>query len=75
MPSRTEEIVASLSEEERAALEELARGPGRERLERGAAVRFLSLGLAELSFGRLDLTVAGRQVLRALRGGRGVFSH
>ena len=75
MSSRTKEIAASLSEEEWRALEELARAPGREHVLRGAAERFLSLGLAELSFGGLDLTVTGRQVLRALRGGGGILSH
>lgn len=75
MPRRPEEIAASLSEAERAALEALARARQPDPLDDGAAVRFLSLGLAELSFGRLDLTVAGRQVLRALRTRRKAPAH
>ncbi len=30
--------------------------------------RFITLGLAELSLGQVDLTIAGRQTLAELRG-------
>ena len=70
MSGRMDELAEALSASEREALEALARKPGRSRVEAGTAVRLLGLGLAELSLGELDLTAAGRRVLRAMHHGR-----
>ncbi len=64
---RYQAIVAYLSAEEKSALRELDYDPIRRRLPSAQALRLLSLGLAELSCGRLALTGAGKGALAALR--------
>jgi hypothetical protein len=49
-------------------LEELDQGPMRPSIPFTHAERLITLGLAELSLGRLDLTIAGKQTLGAIRG-------
>ncbi|HUF86741.1 MAG TPA: hypothetical protein VMM59_05100 [Thermohalobaculum sp.] len=68
MCSRVDELEAALTPDERGAIAQLGRVAGRPGLPFDMAERLMSLGLAELSFGGLDLTVAGRQVLEAMRG-------
>jgi len=58
---------SGLNNDERAALAELARGSIRQRIPMREAERLLELGLAELNFGHLELTAAGRNALFALR--------
>ncbi|HEU0220701.1 MAG TPA: hypothetical protein VFR34_00625 [Paracoccaceae bacterium] len=60
------EIVGTLTEDERACLEELCRGTSRRRIPFPYAERFLELGLAELILGHLDLTGTGRRVVQAM---------
>jgi hypothetical protein len=50
------------------SLEELDHGPMRHSIPFKHEERLMGLGLAELSFGRLDLTLAGRHVLAAMHG-------
>ena len=64
---RYEDLVTYLSAAERSALREMGRDPVRRRIPSAQALRLLSLGLAELSCGRLELTDAGRGALSALR--------
>jgi len=68
MWSRVKELTERLSPDEKRSLEELDQGPIREQIPFRHAERFLGLGLAELSLGRLDLTIAGKQLLGTLRG-------
>ena len=56
-----------LSSDEKSALAELDHGPIRPRIPFQHAERLLGLGLAELSLGRLDLTIAGKQMLGMMR--------
>jgi hypothetical protein len=56
-----------LSSDEKSALEELDHGPIRPSIPFQHAERLLGLGLAELSLGRLDLTIAGKQMLGMMR--------
>lgn len=68
MWSRMKGLAERLTPDEKSSLETLDRGPLRQRIPFPHAERLLSLGLAELSFGRLDLTSAGRHALAELRG-------
>ena len=63
MWSRVRELAERLTPDEKSSLEELSQGPSRPSIPFDHAERFLGLGLAELSSGRLDLTIAGRQTL------------
>ena len=67
MWSRIVELTDRLTADEKSSLEELDRGPIRPSIPFQHAERLLTLGFAELSFGRLDLTIAGKQSLAALR--------
>ena len=67
MWSRVSELTGRLSVDERHSLEELDQGLTRAQIPFSHAERLINLGLAELSLGRLDLTIAGRQLLGALR--------
>lgn len=68
MCRKVDELKAVLTPEERGAVAELGQAaPGRT-IPFGMAERLISLGLAELGCGGLDLTVAGRQVLDSMRG-------
>jgi hypothetical protein len=68
MCSRVEELKATLTPEERGAIAGLGRVCGRPEIPYPMAERLMSLGLAELGHGGLDLTVAGRQVLESIPG-------
>jgi hypothetical protein len=61
-------LAERLTPDEKSSLETLDRGPLRQPIPFPHAERLLALGLAELSFGRLDLTSAGRHALAELRG-------
>lgn len=63
MWSRVRELADRLTPDEKGSLEELSHGPLRPSIPFDHAERLLGLGLAELSSGRLDLTIAGRQML------------
>ena len=67
MWSRVSELTDRLTPDEKSSLEELDHGPMRAQIPMSHAERLLTLGLAELSFGRLDLTIAGRQLLAMVR--------
>ena len=68
MWSRVVELAARLTPGEKSSLEELDHGPMRPSIPFQHAERLITLGLAELSLGRLDLTIAGKQTLGAIRG-------
>ena len=68
MWSRVKELVNGLSPGEKTSLEELDHGPKRHSIPFKDEERLMGLGLAELSFGRLDLTLAGKHVLAEMRG-------
>jgi hypothetical protein len=68
MWSRIVELTERLTAAEKSSLEELGHGPMRASIPFQHAERLMALGLAELSFGRLDLTSAGKQSLANLRG-------
>ena len=68
MWSRIVELTDRLTQDEKSSLEELDHGPMRPSIPFQHAERLMTLGLAELSFGRLDLTSAGKQSLANLRG-------
>ena len=68
MWSRVKELVDKLTPGEKSSLEELDHGPMRHPIPFNHEERLMGLGLAELSFGRLDLTRAGKHVLAELRG-------
>ena len=68
MWSRVLELTDRLSPDEKCSLEELEHGPMRPSIPFNHAERLITLGLAELSLGRLDLTIAGKQTLGAIRG-------
>jgi len=63
MWTRVEETWEKLSPGEKSSLRQLNNGPRRPRIPLRHAERLLSLGLAELSLGRLEPTVPGRQLL------------
>ena len=68
MWSRVKELTDKLTPDEMSSLEELDHGPMRHSIPFKHEERLMGLGLAELSFGRLDLTLAGRHVLAAMHG-------
>ena len=68
MWSRVLELTDRLSPDEKSSLEKLDHGPMRPSIPFNHAERLITLGLAELSLGRLDLTIAGKQSLGAIRG-------
>ncbi len=68
MWSKVKELVGKLTPGEKSSLEELDHGPTRHSIPFRHEERLMGLGLAELSFGRLDLTLAGKHVLVELRG-------
>ena len=68
MWSRVVELAERLSPDEKSSLEELDHGPMRPSIPFRDAERLMTLGLAELSLGRLDLTIAGKKTLGAIRG-------
>lgn len=68
MWSRVRELAEVLTQDEMSSLEELDHGPMRPSIPFGHAERLITLGLAELSAGRLDLTIAGKQILSGTRG-------
>ncbi len=63
MWSRVIELSDRLTFDEKSSLEELDHGPMRPSIPFPHAERLITLGLAELSSGRLDLTIAGKQLL------------
>jgi hypothetical protein len=69
MRSRVVELADRLTPDEKSSLEELDHGPMRSSIPFRHAERLITLGLAELSQGRLDLTIAGKQILGAIREG------
>ncbi len=68
MWSRVKELVNRLTPGEKSSLEELDHGPKRHSIPFNIEERLMGLGLAELSFGGLDLTLAGKHVLAEMRG-------
>ncbi len=69
MWSGVKELVDRLTPDEKSALEELDHGPMRHSIPFDHEERLMGMGLAELSSGRLDLTLAGKHVLAEMRGG------
>jgi len=67
MWSRVVELADRLTPDEKSSLEELDHGPMRPSIPFNHAERLITLGLAELSLGRLDLTIAGKQTLGTIR--------
>ncbi len=63
MWSRVNELTDRLTLDEKSSLEELDHGPMRPSIPFQHAERLITLGLAELSLGQLDLTIAGKQLL------------
>ena len=68
MWSRVKEITDRLTPGEKCSLEELDHGPMRPSIPFQHAERLLTMGLAELSLGQLDLTIAGKRTLAMVRG-------
>ena len=68
MWSRVKELATRLTPDEKTSLEELERASMRSSIPFQHAERLINLGLAELSLGRLDLTIAGKQLLGQIRG-------
>ena len=68
MWSRVAELVDKLTPGEKSSLEELDHGPMRHAIPFNHEEQLMRLGLAELSFGGLDLTLAGKHVLAEMRG-------
>ncbi len=60
------ELSDRLTLDEKSSLEELDHGPMRHSIPFKIEERLMGLGLAELSSGQLDLTMAGRHVLAAM---------
>jgi hypothetical protein len=63
-----DELRDKLTADEISSLEELDHGPMRPSIPFQHAERLMTLGLAELCCGRLDLTSAGKQSLASMRG-------
>ena len=63
MWSRIAQLTDRLTPDEKSSLEELNHGPMRPSIPFLHAERLITLGLAELSSGRLELTIAGKQLL------------
>ena len=68
MGCRIDGLGDKLTADEISSLEELDHGPMRPSIPFQHAERLMTLGLAELSCGRLDLTFAGKQSLAMMRG-------
>ena len=68
MWSGVKELVNKLTAGEKSSLEELDHGPMRHSIPFDHEERLMGLGLAELSLGRLDLTLAGKYALAEMRG-------
>ncbi len=68
MWSGVKELASKLTAGEKSALEELDHGPMGHSIPFKHEIRLMGLGLAELSLGRLDLTLAGKHVLAEMRG-------
>ena len=68
MWSRVAQLTDRLTPDEKSSLEELDHGPMRHSIPFKHEQRLMRLGLAELSSGRLDLTLAGRHVLARMHG-------
>lgn len=64
---RTTDLIGQLSDAERESLEELGRGPGRQRIPFDHAEKFLGLGLAELNIGYQELTIQGKRAVLMLQ--------
>ena len=67
MWSRVRELADRLTPDEKSSLRKLDQGLMRDSIPFSHAERLMDLGLAELIFGRLDLTIAGRQILAEAR--------
>lgn len=65
---RTAELLGQLSEDEKASLTEIGRGPARRRIPFLHAEKLIVLGFAELVFGYQELTVLGKRAVVMLRG-------
>ncbi len=63
MWSRVAQLTDRLTPDEKSSLEELDHGSMRASIPFQHAERLITLGLVELSSGRLDLTIAGKQSL------------
>jgi len=63
MWSRIAQLTDRLTPDEKSSLEELNHGLMRPSIPFRHAERLITLGLAELSSGRLDSTIAGKQLL------------
>ncbi len=61
MWSKVAQLTDRLSADEKSSLEQLDQGPMRPNIPFRHAERLITLGLAELSLGQLDLTIAGKQ--------------
>jgi len=68
MWSRVKELTERLTPDEKSSLEELDHGPAQPGIPFQHVERLITLGLAELSLGQLDLTIPGRQLLAEMRG-------
>ncbi len=63
MWSRVTQLSDRLTVDEKSSLEELDHGPMRPSIPFHDAERLITLGLAELSSGRLELTISGKHLL------------
>ncbi len=63
MWSKIAQLTDRLTPDEKSSLEELNHGPMRPSIPFLHAERLITLGLAELSSGRFDLSIAGKQLL------------
>jgi hypothetical protein len=68
MWTRVKELKDRLTPGEKSSLKQVGRGPNRPSIPFQHAERLIILGLAELSLGRLDLTIPGRQMLGVISG-------
>jgi hypothetical protein len=68
MWSRVKELSGRLTSGEKSSLAKLSRGSMRPNIPFSHVDRLITLGLAELSLGQLDLTIAGKQTLAEVRG-------
>lgn len=64
---RATDLIDDLSAEEKTSLEELGRGPVRQKIPYSHAEKLLRLGLAELNCGHQELTGIGKRVLQVMR--------
>jgi len=63
---RYQDLIEYLSSDERSALKDLGQPLARHRVRPSDALRLVSLGLAQMSDGRLVLTEAGRRTFAAI---------